>query len=177
MVVTEPTIRNVKISFAMPQLSVDDLDLLRDMASHLSHYYYIVRGKHTYTIYRKSKIVNITGIDSIENVWDGLCSFRELLGDYKSEFVNVKIDNITAVGRFNKIINILKLQKCLPSGYTIKIPSIFPGVFIRLPNQKRILLFRSGKYISVGCKSRAEILSSFDQFKVVLENYEFNTGS
>ena len=171
MFVTTPTVCNVKISFAVPQLSEAHLELLRDMASKLSQHYYVVRAKYTFTIYRKSKIVNVTGIDSFVNVMDSIHCFRALLDDCSNEFVNVKIDNITAIGRYTRVIDFLKIQKCIPPGYTIKIPSIFPGAFIKLPNEKKILLFRSGKYISVGCKSRTELVTSFKYFKAVLENY------
>lgn len=171
MVVTTPTVCNVKISFAVPQLSEDHLELLRDMASKLTQYYYVVRAKYTYTIYRKSKIVNVTGINTFENILDGVRCFRALLDNCLSEFINVKIDNATAVGKYSRAINFLKIQKCIPSDYTIKIPPTFPGAFLKLPNQKKILLFRSGKYISVGCKSRTEIDSTFKQLKSFLEIY------
>jgi TATA-box binding protein (TBP) (component of TFIID and TFIIIB) len=171
MLVTAPTVCNVKISFAAPSITVSDLAFLKQTAHKVTQFYYVVKKQFTFTVYFRSKIINVTGIRCFDQVLSSIHTFKELITNQSLVCENIKIDNSTAFGRYLRIVDFHKLQKCLPPGYNIKIPPIFPGAFIELRNKKKILFFKSGKYISVGCKSRAELKSSFEELKAVCINY------
>lgn len=171
MFITTPTICNVKISFAAPKLTNENLYLLREMSTRLTQSYYVIKTQYTFTIYFNCKIINITGIQHFDLVLDAIRAFKDLIKNQSVECENIKIDNSTAFGRYFGSVDFFKIQNCLPIGYNIKFTPLFPGAFVELRNKKKILIFKSGKYISVGCKSRASLKSTFEELKALYINY------
>lgn len=161
-----PITRNVKISF--PYSVSECISKLSENAHKITNSYIILKSIYTFTIYYKSNLVNITGIPNFQAIPLALQQFHMLAATFLDFECSVAIDNSTANGQFNNKINFNVLNKHYPIRYN---PSLFPGAFLILPNKKRIILFKSGKYVIVGCKSQDQINDSFIQLQRIIVNH------
>jgi len=160
-----PRVCNVKISFHLdPHFNTH---LLKESAHKVTNYYIIVKDIYTYTIYYKSNIANITGIPNFERVDDALSSFLKLTNF--SCRGQVRIDNSTVTGRLEEKISFPALFSFISKENINYNPSLFPGAFLKLPNGRKVILFKSGKYNLVGCKNQVEIEQSFLELKHLLQ--------
>ena len=163
----KPVIRNVKISFHLALKEY--ISQLKKRACKITSSYIILRHRYTFTIYFKSNLVNITGIPSFEHINTAVKSFCKLAVISYPFKIHIKIDNTTSNGQFVHKIDFKVLSKCLDRQYSIRYnPSLFPGAFLALPNHKKTILFKSGKYIIVGCKSQKQIFDSFQLLQDIL---------
>jgi len=101
--------------------------------------------------------VNITGIPNFERVKEAIRIFCET---FRIQLIDrFQIDNSTASGQverfsFKRLLGTFGKQVHYNA-------SLFPGAFLTLSNRKTSILFKSGKYIILGCKSEEEVLTSF----------------
>lgn len=173
--ISRPVIANIKLSFRL--ISGEILSYLFIQANKVTSTYLIYKDpiyNFTLTIYyqsKKNKIINITGIRDLDIL---PCIFKYIrrFFNHPSIFGPFKVDNITASGRCSNLINFSLLSQCanLKGGFKFN-SSLFPGGFIKLNNGKRIIIFKSGKYISVGCKSQSEINDSYSLLKEIIDLY------
>ena len=117
---------------------------------------------YTYTFFKKSQTsfadqhVNITKLQTT----DLTAAIEDLawLIDQEPKYIFSEIDNITATGNIDKQID---LQDFIDNNQDIVDfitynPERFPGLFVRGKNGK-VILFRSGKMVFVGCKTLNQI--------------------
>ena len=154
-----PILRNVKISF---RLNLDNCrSVLESEASKVTTSYLIFKkDKYTFSIFRKSNTVNVTGLPDFTHVIPAFEQFLTLSAISYSPSIYIKIDNTTVNGQFPYKFNftLLRESQCI-AHYN---PSVFPGCVLTLPNGIKSIIFKSGKYIIVGCKSELHINESFN---------------
>jgi TATA-box binding protein (TBP) (component of TFIID and TFIIIB) len=166
----EPVTRNVKVSFSL--ILQDYIPQLKKQAIKITSSYIILKRRYTFTVYFKSNLVNITGIPSFEHIFPAVSYFCRLAPINFQGKTRIAIDNSTSNGHFPFKIDFKLLSKCLANQTSIRYnPSLFPGAFLALPNGKKTILFKSGKYIIVGCKSKKQIFNSFDLLRTLLFNH------
>jgi len=184
MLVIVPTVCNVKISFRT-KLSSNITTWLIGISTKWTDSYIIIKYENfTYTIHNNrynEDVINVTGISKFEDILAAIRSFQNLirkgaeiaptlLPDEKC--YQVKIDNSTAFGRYLEVLDFTQLPKCISDKQSFKFnPTLFPGCFIKLSNGKNVLVFRSGKYNIVGCKSRKELREVFLELKQIFLKY------
>jgi len=174
-------ISNVKISFTC-KFDYFTYYYLKSFAKKITNTYIILKDKknrYTYTMYRynktgnkHSRTINITGIKSFDLILHAVRTFQSLaLDSFSCE--QIRIDNSTASGLLSHKLDFVKLAKAINNKYVLKHNlSLFPGAFIRLQNNnKNVILFPSGKFILVGCKSRTELAIHFSEFEQVIQLY------
>lgn len=159
-----PKTQNVKISFH--QNVSEFISCLSQLATKVTSSYFILKSKYTYTIYHKSNIINITGIPGFDAIELAIKHLTTITGIPYDSTRLVKVDNTTASGQFLHKLDLASLYKC---GHKVRYnPSLFPGAFLTLPNGITTILFKSGRYIIVGCKSSEHIQTSFDALSAIL---------
>ena len=175
MFVVSPIVCNVKISFIVKTHSlIRRMEMLKYVTKK-TQTYYIIKNIYTYTIYRnafeykKSFIVNITGIKDFSEILRAVRHFQSFA---PVECECVKIDNSTAFGRYLGSIDFALIKLCLDNSQEFKYNChLFPGCFVRLRNRKNIIIFKSGKYNIIGCKSREEIKLCFKEIVNIFKKY------
>jgi TATA-box binding protein (TBP) (component of TFIID and TFIIIB) len=166
--VTRPKVSNVKISFKVG-IGVCT-SLLDHPSAKITSYYVIVREVYVFTFYFKSGVINITKIATFNDIPNAVKKFMELISSNIS--VQVRVDNSTATGScqtridFNRFKNVLDYD-CLLRYNNL----VFPGAFFKTPNNKRIILFKSGKYVCLGCRSESEVEETYGHLKETFRAY------
>lgn len=121
--------------------------------------------KIVYTIFHNSSHVNVTGIPTLKELNFALFRFNKQL-QQNIKIDDVVIDNITAVGFIwenkKEKINLIPIEEHIRSLKlpltTVNLrPDFFPGAVIRTKGYGTVILFSSGKYIIVGCKSECQL--------------------
>lgn len=168
--IKEPCICNVKISFKSNV--AEYAQELFDRAVKVTNYYIILKKRYTFTVYYKTNVVNITGITSFDKILKAVKKFRSFSNLIKViEKASIKIDNSTAYGTVLGKINILKLKSSDKIKKRIQYnPLLFPGAFITLKS-KKVIIFKSGKYIILGCRNILEINKVFKRLKKIILNH------
>lgn len=164
MTLIEPQVKNVKVSFHQ-NVSECLLHLIKH-AYKYTNSYLIVKDKYTFTIYHKSNIVNITGIPTFEEISTAVEQFAILSTLPYDPTLIIKIDNTTVSGKFPFKINFSLLSQC---GCVVRYTPLFPGAFVTLPNNIKTILFKSGKYVIVGCKSKEHVHASFRSLSEIVK--------
>ena len=132
-------------------------------------------GKSTFSIYRNStKFINVTGIKSLQEIKQQKLAMEKL---FKQDIISVKIDNIFYSKKDNKNIdmhllyNYLKGRKDFFCSYNIE---LFAGMYLHPSNKvyPTILLFRTGSYTLMGCKSLKLILEVEKYVKDLIHMFE-----
>jgi TATA-box binding protein (TBP) (component of TFIID and TFIIIB) len=161
----QPRVRNVKVSIRLD--IKEQFELLKKKAYKYTNSYLILKeGGYTITVYHNSNVVNITGIPNFEQIDLALQYFSILTAiPYYLLVLTVKVDNSTANGQLRQKVdfNLLRQSNCVIT-YN---PSLFPGATLTLSNLKKAILFKSGKYVLVGCKSEDEITESFSSLQTI----------
>lgn len=157
MEVLKPRVNNVKVSF---RLDVSEhVPLLKKLAYKITKSYVILRRVYTFSIFKKANIVNITGIPSFEEVPAAVERFATIISLPSAAF-RVVVDSSTASGQFPQKLQFHLLSEVSDCAIRYN-PSRFPGACLTLPNNKKVNLFKSGKYSILGCKSPEEIDETF----------------
>jgi TATA-box binding protein (TBP) (component of TFIID and TFIIIB) len=157
MEVLKPKVNNVKVSF---HLDVSEhTSLLEKIAYKITNSYILIKNIYTFNIFKKSNIVNITGIPSFEHISTAIAKFQSLLS-IPPIYTEINVDNTTANGQFPQRLPFQALTNISDCSVRYN-PSLFPGAFLTLQNKRKVILFKSGKYIIIGCKSQEEINESF----------------
>lgn len=167
----KPVTRNVKISFRL--ILKEYIPRLKKQAYKITSSYILLRHKYLFTVYFKSNLINITGIPSFMQINEAVKRFCKLALISFPIKISISIDNTTSNGQFPYKIDFKVLCKCLlNSNYSLRYnPSLFPGAFLALPNQKKAILFKSGKYIIIGCKTKKQIIDSFNFLHNILNKH------
>jgi TATA-box binding protein (TBP) (component of TFIID and TFIIIB) len=122
--------------------------------------YKVLRDVHTYIIFPSNGFVNITGIKSLQDLpFRVIELFCSTFSVSKEEIGELVVDNITAVGNFNRRVNLEKLQQVANvksahrSYFTVHFDRhIFPGAFCKTFGFGTLSVYASGKYVVVGAK-------------------------
>lgn len=166
-----PRVSNVKISFRLK--TTVDVPLHRFRNARVTDNYLIVKGQFTYTVYHSAKVGNITGIPTFSKIRKALRGFCRIFDFKRSNLFHIRVDNTTASGQYLKKINFWKLSKCLGKNWILRHnPSLFPGAFFNLRTGKKVIIFKSGNYIILGCKSKLMLKESFRALEEVFRCYE-----
>ncbi len=160
-----PQTKNVKISFH--QNVANCLLHLREQAHKFTNSYLILKCRYTFTIYHKSNVINITGIPNFSEITTAVKHFATLSQIPYDPSILIKVDNTTASGKFSHRINFSSLSNC---GCVVRYNPLFPGAFLTLPNNIKTIIFKSGKYVIIGCKSEEHIFASFSALSVIVES-------
>lgn len=157
---TGPLVKNVKFHFKVRK----DIDLLKKIKGieefcsvkwHVN--FAVVRDVCAiFIIYYSSNFINVTGVKRIRSISSVISTFCSLFGiDTTAILSPYVIDNITASGSFNRIIDLSKLKERLNSSsiFTCGYNSIyFPGAFCKTTNLGLVTVFRTGSYVILGGK-------------------------
>lgn len=166
-------VKNVKISFR--QNLDKHFSRLRRKAINITDSYIILKHKYTFTIYHKAKdednkhLVNITGIPNFEHIKHAYRHFMKWMRIPDKSARYVQVDNTTASGQLSYPINFSLLIKC---GLQVSHTPLFPGASVILPNNITTIVFKSGKYIIVGCKNKSQLAESFEKLKAITESLQ-----
>ena len=132
-------------------------------------------GKSTFSIYRNTtKFINVTGIKSLQEIKQQKLVMEKL---FKQNVISVKIDNIFYSKKDDKNIDMhllytyLKGRKDFFCSYNIE---LFAGMYLHPSNKvyPTILLFRTGSYTLMGCKSLKLILEVEKYVKDLIHMFE-----
>jgi len=169
-------IKNVKTSLKIKKLSLNTV--IEYLKTHNIGYieksnYIIIKFKYIYILFKPKSLlinhVNITKIPDLEYINKSVNVLtNEVFANLKIDIIYLKIDNITAVYNLNKSIDLLDIV--LKNCEKLKIKynkEKFPGLFIRF-DQGTLIIFHSGKIISVGCKSLDNLHVLFDELHKIL---------
>jgi TATA-box binding protein (TBP) (component of TFIID and TFIIIB) len=165
-----PKTTNVKISF---RWNVSDcIEDLIPIAHKVTNSYLILKRSYTISIYHKivnkANLINITGIPNfslIDEAFQQFISLHTTLAREPPTNFRISIDNTTSNGQFPHKIDFSLLHK---SECTVRHSPLFPGAFLKLPNNITTILFKSGKYVLLGCHSEEHINISFSYLCQVL---------
>jgi TATA-box binding protein (TBP) (component of TFIID and TFIIIB) len=162
----QPVINNIKFRFT---ISYDNIPALikslqkRFRVRTYGNFAVLRTPQATYTIYY-SKCINVTGISKFTLIPQAIKTFCTIIKISRITS-SITIDNITANGRFQQAVPLFKLchainlktsLQCTPSFD----PTYFPGAVIR-SNRGTIIVFGTGSYVVVGCKTQLEINTLF----------------
>jgi hypothetical protein len=153
-------IKNIKISLKLYEdLHLNSvLERLKSMSNITlknKHNFLIIYDIYVYIIFKSnSKKFNHINVTKIPNENDIMTAIsRVLLLINLPTFKSHTIDNITAIMCLKQNIDLLTLMERLQDKYEIIAnKEKFPGIFIHFHNGM-VIVFHSGKIISVGCKS------------------------
>lgn len=162
-----PCLKNVKGHFKIPAVSEQ---LLKERLKKSDNIKFTnnfcslkVNGSTlTYVIFYKAKYINVTGISSVALLDESPYILAQILKlPYTLLFdVKCEVDNMTFSGTFGKCLNLSEIARKLQAkNFTLRYnPTVFPGLYIKIPPRGSILVFISGKYsiIGVTCKNQAQ---------------------
>ena len=132
-------------------------------------------GKSTFSIYKDSrKFINVTGLKSLQEIKQQKLAMEKL---FKQNIISVKIDNIFYSKKDSKnvdmgsLYNYLKGRQDYFCNYNIE---LFAGMYLHPSNKNypTILLFRTGSYTLMGCKSMKLILESENFVQDLIHMFE-----
>ena len=132
-------------------------------------------GKATFSIYKDSrKFINVTGLKSIQEIKQQKLAMEKL---FKKNVISVKIDNMFYSKKDSKNIDMGSLYTYLKGrqdyfcNYNIE---LFAGMYLHPTNKTypTILLFRTGSYTLMGCKSLKLILEVEKYVKDLIHMFE-----
>ena len=132
-------------------------------------------GKSTFSIYKDSrKFINVTGLKSIQEIKQQKLAMEKL---FKKNVISVKIDNMFYSKKDSKNIDMGSLYTYLKGrqdyfcNYNIE---LFAGMYLHPTNKvyPTILLFRTGSYTLMGCKSLKLILEVEKYVKDLIHMFE-----
>ena len=132
-------------------------------------------GKTTFSIYRDAtNFINVTGLKNLRDIKQQKLAMEEL---FKQNIISVKIDNIFYSKKDDKNIDMhllytyLKGRKDFFCSYNIE---LFAGMYLHPSNKvyPTILLFRTGSYTLMGCKSLKLILEVEKYVKDLIHMFE-----
>jgi hypothetical protein len=115
----------------------------------------IFKNKYTFCVFEKknnSLHFNVTGIKHYDEIENFNIFFKTIFPN--SIILNLKIDNLTATFNINRKIDLLKLYHL--SEKVKYNPERFPGLFLK-DCGKTCLIFRNGKIVILGCKTKKEV--------------------
>ena len=125
--------------------------------------------------------VNITGIRNF-SIFPSVKFHLKKIFQIDDQNINLKIDNITAKlfiqsnsSQFflPKIADFISSRKCLYMCKSVKFDAErFSGLFIRFVFDSTVLLFRSKKAMSVGCKTEQNISKTKAILKTILTDFD-----
>ncbi len=165
-----PLVKNVKVHFKLKK----NFNVEWKSAKRFSNYIVLRLEDVVYTVFEKSGHVNVTGIKAFSGIKE---SVERFLNQFDLDFhpSSIKIDNVTCCGRLDrKNISFLDIKRDV-KGLSITIrPHFFPSMLIRRKsgqqNLPTMIVFKNGKYIIVGAKTRKDIDSSFLALLRILNN-------
>jgi TATA-box binding protein (TBP) (component of TFIID and TFIIIB) len=140
------------------------------------HNFIVIRLQHTFIIFPKSGTVNVTGVRC-------LCLLSKAVEDFcvkfgvNSNLITIPIvDNITASGKFDRSIDLLKLKKIVnnPNNTSSIIsvtsnPSYFPSAFCRTIGSTTCSVFPKGSYNIIGAKCQKDIQEIMKHMTVLIQ--------
>lgn len=159
----EAKVNNVKVHLVLKEEGKAKLrNILETKEVKTYGNYKVLRDTFTYIIFPSNGFVNITGIKSLQdipfNVTNQFCTSFSLV---REDIGELTIDNITAVGNFNRRINLEKLHHLANSRkkyFTVHFDrQIFPGAFCKTFGFGTLSVYASGKYVVVGAKCQERI--------------------
>ena len=183
-----PQVYNVKIHFTLKEDLIECVKL-SSLRKRFSNYYTIrfPGDRIAYTIFPKSKFVNITGIPNFAAIPHAVKRFNE---DFQCNVTkeDVIIDNSTATGQFDLSVfaeDAIPLRQikyvferdthqedC--SSVTL-CPKYFPAaVFRRFTSGKKqptVVLFSSGKFNILGARGAGEVLDTYRWICAVIHKH------
>ena len=154
-----PTVNNIKIHFRINSTYINNL-LHKSTKLKLYSNYFVYRNKFTFIVFY-SGFVNVTGVKRCVDIIKARNLFLFEVR-YKNNFddIGVVVDNITASGNLHNFIDLRKIRTKLESKlFRCRYrPEFFAGLFITSRNCRgTVILFHSGKYSIVGCRTKEEI--------------------
>ena len=132
-------------------------------------------GKATFSIYRgATNFINVTGLKSLQDIKHQKLAMEKI---FKQNIISVKIDNIFYSKKDYKnldmcsLYNYLKGRKDYFCNYNIE---LFAGMYLHPSNKSypTILLFRTGSYSLMGCKSMKFIMESENFVQDLIHMFE-----
>jgi TATA-box binding protein (TBP) (component of TFIID and TFIIIB) len=189
--VTPPTIANVKIRFCLCVSVCKKLNkqikFLEEQnkkrravltVTRLSNFILFKRKSVVYTIFKNLENtyckVNITGIKTLKKISKAIATFcfifKIAVKDIESDII---VDNIFANGNFNKSINLHKLMRSVNGNKENKFKVNFncdrgSGAYCRQKGVGTLGLFRNGKYIILGAKSKRDVFKLFYEIQTII---------
>jgi hypothetical protein len=181
-------VRNIKLSLKIPTIqlnsvideihrkSTDDKPIYTALSYQISNRFYIIRDKYVYTFFKSNSNlinhINITKVSSFDLVNHAIeYILYDLLAPLNIKTYEYHIDNVTACGNLYKTVNLCEIIQLLLNTTSYKIyhnKEKFPGLFVKL-HKCTIILFHTGKLISIGCKSIGDIIESENEFKQAIK--------
>ena len=158
-------VKNLKIHVYSQPLNLQYL--AEKIQKHHRNFITLRQDHYAFVVFEKRGYVNISGIRGFSDIIPSLKAFQRLTG-VKLNPSGIHIDNSTSCGAFIDTIDISKLVKTVASSKVAYIrvrPHYFPAALIRPFDRKKfgsIILFRNGKFIIVGPKSRVQIEETRD---------------
>ena len=119
----------------------------------------VFKYEYTFCIFEKknnSLHFNVSGIKHYEEVQNFHIFFKIFFPN--SIILNLKIDNLTATFNVKQRLNLLKLYNL--SEKVKYNPERFPGLFLK-DCGKTCLIFKNGKIIILGCKTKIEVCETW----------------
>lgn len=131
----------------------------------------VIRFGYTYTIYYGSGKIGISGLlsESEDVIDQSMMTLCVLLKLKLNLFHFVSVDNFCATGAFNREINLMQLHKVAKQN-KVPIPLLsyvyrnakFPAFVTRTSRNTYVSLFKSGKFVVLGAKSRDDIRQAIE---------------
>jgi len=165
-------IKNVKVSVKLE--SIELKHVISYFNSNLLNYkdksnYIILNNKFMYIFYKcKNGLINHLNVTKISKLSDIDVSLDHLKNNIFKNFpINektVKVDNITAVHTINRQINLSRLANKIRDLYRVNYNNEkFPGLFVKFSPCGTLIIFHTGKIISIGCKSELDLQRVYNE--------------
>lgn len=169
-------IKNVKISLKLEDISLNTvIEYLtnNNIKFQIKSNYIIINHLYVYIIFKRKNLlinhVNVTKIPNLNKVEDSVKNFTEnIFKDLKIIVKKVNIDNLTSIYHIKKGINLSDIIKKENNNFKILYNNEkFPGMFLKF-KVGTLIIFYTGKIISVGCKTVEDLAYLFEQINKII---------